>query len=242
MGIVQVDVTTDTGLMHLDGDIEEQSGSDTNNKVSFNDGRTVTAKTLFTLDAATGSIEPDGLLTLKAGAGIVINDDMTSATAGKAVVIDADYESTGDGTLTVQTGEVITTNNSPLTITAWDLDLDGGVATGTENLFISGAQTSQTIGLGATSANMHIADQELQRMSADSGLTLGGSTTTAGSMTVNEITAAGSDNLKPLVSLVAQADTASITFATAGSTFNALAAQADDGVIVQVDVTTDTGL
>ena len=55
-------------------------------------------------------------------------------------------------------------------------------------------------------------------------------------MTVHEVTAAGSNNVAPLVTLVAAADDAQVVFATAASTFNALAAQGDNGVLVQVDL------
>ena len=55
-------------------------------------------------------------------------------------------------------------------------------------------------------------------------------------MTVHKVTAAGSNNVAPLVTLVAAADDAQVVFATAVSTFNALAAQGDNGVLVQVDL------
>ena len=45
--------------------------------------------------------------------------------------MNADYESAGDGTFTVITGKVVTSNKSDVTITAWDMDLDGSLSSGT---------------------------------------------------------------------------------------------------------------
>ena len=190
--VVTKDLTTETALMYLDGDYENNLGSDSINIVGFTDGRTMASSTMLTLESTTGSIVSQGLLSLFAGAGIMILDDTTSASAGTPVVINADYDSAGDGTLTVQTGMTVTTNNSDLTITAWDIDLDGSLTAGTKTIFIHGAKDVQTVGLGATAnANMHIEDTELQRMTANSGLILGGDTVTGGSITVDGITAAG---------------------------------------------------
>ena len=44
-----------------------------------------------------------------------------------------------------------------------------------------------------------------------------------------------------VVTLNATADNAGVIFATADSTFNALSVNADDGVTISVDVTTDVG-
>jgi hypothetical protein len=45
-----------------------------------------------------------------------------------------------------------------------------------------------------------------------------------------------------LLSIVSQAHGAQIQFSTAASTFNALVGQADSGILIQVDVTTDVGI
>ena len=76
-------------------------------------------------------------------------------------------------------------------------------------------------------------------MSATAGLRLGDASDS--SITVNGALLANSAYVYPLVTLMAQAEDASVTFATASSTFHTLAAQADNGVTVQVDVTATTG-
>ena len=71
------------------------------------------------------------------------------------------------------------------------------------------------------------------------GLTLGDATN--GSITVNGITAANSNNVSGTVTLNATLDNASVTFATAASTFNALTVNGDQGITISVDLTTDVG-
>ena len=102
---------------------------------------------------------------------------MTSVTTGKRVVIKPDFESPGDGTLTVVATKVLSTLDAEMVITAWDLDLAGSISTGTGSVSIHGSQAGQTTGLGATAANMHIEDAELQRVTSVGGLRIGPSTT-----------------------------------------------------------------
>jgi hypothetical protein len=86
---------------------------------------------------------------------------------------------------------------------------------------------------------MHIVGDELQRMTATAGIRVG--STSGGSITVDGITQTNSDTLLPLVTLMASHNDAKVVFDTTASTFYALAAQADNGVVIKMDVTTDTG-
>ena len=92
--------------------------------------------------------------------------------------------------------------------------------------------------MGATASDYTLSGAELQNIAA-TGLTLGDATN--GSITVNGITAANSNNVSGTVTLNATLDNASVTFATAASTFNALTANADDGIVINVALTTDVG-
>jgi hypothetical protein len=72
--IVQVDVTTDVGVLTLDADSENSSSQDSHNKLAITGARTLTAKTVMTLDATNGGIvrSGSGTMTLLAAAGIVL--------------------------------------------------------------------------------------------------------------------------------------------------------------------------
>ena len=94
------------------------------------------------------------------------------------------------------------------------------------------------IGLGATAGDYTLSGAELQNITS-TGLTLGDATN--GNVTVNGITATNSNNVSGTVTLNATLDNASVTFATAASTFNALTVNADDGIAINVALITDVG-
>ena len=71
---VETSIDTTTGSMYLDGDYENQA-SDSSNKVVFPYERTLTAKTIMTLESTTGAIEGTAKFTLSAGDSIVILDN-----------------------------------------------------------------------------------------------------------------------------------------------------------------------
>jgi tetratricopeptide (TPR) repeat protein len=87
--IVATDVSTCVGALYLDGDHEDSSSGDTTNtgvhwSVQVKDGITLTAKTVFTLEA-TGAIVNEGTVTLRAGSGVVIHDNLLSSISGQHV-------------------------------------------------------------------------------------------------------------------------------------------------------------
>ena len=226
-------------MLHLDGDVENSSSEDTQSVIIFTDQRTMTAKTLLTLEA-TGSLTKGellyaGFLTLNAGSGIVIFDDLLSEASNKALVLDADHESYNDGTLTIVSSKTVNSNDSDVIITAWDIDLDADMITGTGFLSIHGSQSDQTIGLGGTPSSMHINDSELGRITTDSGLRLG--TDVGGSITVNGTTKSSSYYI-PLVSIIAMQDDAEVHFLAHASTFQALYVKSDNGIIIDTRILT----
>ena len=110
--IVQTDLSTAAGVLYLDGDDEDSSSQDGVNTVGFTDGRTVSAKTIMTMEATTGLIIPNGDLTLKAGAGLTFVSNLLGAVSGKLLTMSADYESAGDGTFTVATLKTLVKKSS----------------------------------------------------------------------------------------------------------------------------------
>merc|ERR1719502_2653186 len=125
---MSTDVTTTSNGMYLDGDYENSSSADNSphtaiaNVVSVLDGRTVTAKTVMTLESSASRIVPSGNVTFKAGSGLVLLDDMKDSMKNQTLIFDVDYESTGDGTLTVVVGKGIESNDCDMLITAWNTD------------------------------------------------------------------------------------------------------------------------
>jgi hypothetical protein len=133
----------------------------------------------------------------------------------------------------------ITSNNNAVTITAWDVDLDGSLALSSNKLSLLGSTASETIGVGLTGKDMHIDRDELQRVNSG-GLRVGGSQ--AGNIYVTTVTADSSQNVANMLTLFASRDAAQTFFSTGASIFNALAVQADNGILVQQNVDTDTGV
>ena len=121
-------------------------------------------------------------------------------------------------------------------ISAWDLDLAGSVVSGTGSVNIHGSKFDQTIGLGTAVQQMHIDDNEIERISAIGGLMVGSSH--SGSIAINTTMGFTSYNIIYTLSLIASGDDDTVTLTGIGSTFNSLSMQADNGVFVSSDVTT----
>ena len=85
---------------------------------------------------------------------------------------------------------------------------------------------------------LELAGAEIQNITA-ANLNIGGSG--AGDMTVDGITAANSNNISGIVTLTAGGNGSAMTFQNTASTFNALTANADDRLSVNIGITTDTG-
>ncbi len=95
-----------------------------------------------------------------------------------------------------------------------------------------------TIGMGAGAGTFSISDSELGRISAVN-LVVGDSTN--GSITVDGVTAANSNNITGTTTLNATKSGSKVTFSGTGSTFNKLTVNAGNGVAVNTAVTTDAG-
>ncbi len=191
-----------------------------------------------------GSFQNTQTIAVDGATGIVINTDgganvdANITTTNDLITINADTGDDGAGTLDVADGVGIDTNGGALSVTAADLNLNttGTLASDAGDTTIT-TTNSGTLGLGDTAGSMTISGAELQNITAAN------LATHSGSVTVNNITAANSNNISGVVTLNADAgDNSQINFNTAASTFNALDAQANSRVNVNVDLTTDTGL
>jgi hypothetical protein len=75
---------------------------------------------------------------------------------------------------------------------------------------------------------------------ATTGMTIGGAR--CGSQVVDAVLATNSASLLGMLTLLATRDDAQVTFSGTSSTFNAMAVQADNGVLVQADASTVVGV
>ena len=221
-------LTTTAGAVLLDGNADDITAGDSDNLLSFTDPISVVAATVLTLESTASLLAPAGYLTIKAGSGVLLEDNLLAETKGKGLVINADFDSAGDGTFTVLTSKVITSNDSSMVITAWDIDLGGslvaGLAATNSTISVHGSKIDQTLGLGGTlSTDMQISDDELGRVSAEAGVTLGSSNT--GSITVDGITDENSDFIGTLT-LIATKAGMQVRFNDTESAFN-------KGIVVQ---------
>ncbi len=210
--------------------------------------------------SAEGSITVNADITAAGAAlDLVLNSDVDGANSGGVINIGANISLNG-GNLTAdtttstvtgnfaitQSGGTITANNvtfntegvvttgaiaaaGTLAITASDIVIGNSIIAASASISTSGGEA---IGLGGTAAGFDISGVELQRLTANSA-----TLSTTGSITVNGISAANSDNV---TSLTLDAS-GTIAFSTAASTFNGLTVQSDTDIDVNVDVTTDLG-
>lgn len=219
---MKVNQTSTYVSIYLDGDVEEQATGDAVNQVQFDDGIRVQSRRVLTLKSTTGSIVPLGSLTLKAGSGVVILDDMVSSGTAQPLVMLADYDSTGDGTLTIASSATLDSSGNPMLLTAWDLDLQGELTSGSATTQMYPVHEGQTFGLGSTAQNMHISDTELGRVTTSAQFIVGSST--GGSISIDGVTEDSST--AAAVRLIATNATRMVVFETTASTFN-------KGVVVQ---------
>ena len=234
--VTKADISTTGGFLHLDGDCENSSTGDNINTLGFTDGRQIMAKSIMTLEATTGFIEPAGAITLKAGTGVVLQDSMRSKATEKLVTINADFETAGDGTLTITSGKTVDSCNSDMIVTAWDLDLQGMIDVGIQALTIHGAREDQSIALGTAVQNLSIDNQELSQVTADGGVTIGSYRT--GDILVSGITNSISATVGTL-SLVATKAARVVNFDHADSMFNkGIVVQAMGGIVFNATMTT----
>jgi len=237
---VQADITTDTGVLTLDGDSDNATAEDGHDKIAILGARTLSAIGQLTLDSTSGGIVRSGTatMTLTAQAGILVNDDFASQDSGQILVINADSNDSGAGTFTIASSQALSTNNGVLRVTAADVDIQGTITTGTEVMHLHGTN-ERTIGIGTTASDMDVEAGEVGQITS-TGIVIGDQTNNK-EITVEGIATANSNTITVIVTLVTTVDDSSVTFSTTSSSFHTLAAQADNAVDVEVDVTATIG-
>jgi hypothetical protein len=91
------DLSTTSGNLYLDGDVENSSSADSQSYIKFTAGRTISSSHILTLEATAGDVIRLGMLTLEAGTGINLFENLLSEAADAALVINGDTGSTGRG-------------------------------------------------------------------------------------------------------------------------------------------------
>jgi filamentous hemagglutinin family protein len=163
-----------------------------------------------------------------------------SRTLDAPVSFTADSDGNGQGSFILENGVSLTAANNNLSITAADISLGTSstlssgsglmtiTATDGRNIYLGGPA-------GPIAGQMTITGAELSLMSTSGGLNL--DTTGSGSVYVNGITAAQSQNVTGALGLNAQG-TGSVNFISSPSTFHAITADAPGGVTnIGVDLT-----
>ncbi|MDP7248081.1 MAG: S-layer family protein [Planctomycetota bacterium] len=184
----------------------------------------------MTLDATNGNItSTTGTLTLTSVDGVTINDSLT--TNGDLTISGTSNVSL----LTVATGADVSTTNNDIVITIHDIDLDGTLSSGADNITITQtiANADTSIGDFSTNVDLQIDATELERITANE-LTINSTE----AITVSNITGTNSDNIGTVRLNALVSD---VRFFDANSTFNTLVVTADDDIDFFASVTTDTG-
>jgi len=163
-------ITTTYGSVYLDADADNDLSGDSSNNLQFSAGVTVTSKTTMTLESSTGETTASGALTLAARTGIVLGAFVGS---GGYVKVYPDSELDGTGIFTVLTSKVVNTGSGIIEISTEDLDLQGGISTGTASALIVPSYNTDTIGIGVTSGfGISISRSEMARTTG-TGVTVG---------------------------------------------------------------------
>ncbi len=162
----------------------------------------------------------------------------------------------GVGNLNIASGATVSTNGFDLWIRANDIDLQGTLNSGLGKTILlisdqgtmglSGPGVDTSTLCGGVSCGMTLEDSELQNITASSldigldpfGILFG--PTENGDLYVNGLSSASLTNASTL-NLFALSDQGSITFSGNPSTFNGLRASADNGIDVEVNISTFVG-
>ncbi len=196
---------------------------------------TVTATTgsaTFNSTVLTGTNSP---LLIDAAAGITLDGNVSTTGTFTA---NADSSADGTGTFTLGNGVALSTGNAALSITAANFVMQGptlGTLNSGNAATTIQASDGETIGLGTATGNITITEAELQNISSGN-LTIGGNST--GNITVSSVTTNGQQGL---VTLLADAANATITFQGGASTFQALSATASNSIDLNANVTATNG-
>lgn len=136
--------------------------------------------------------------------------------------------------LNVTSTGALTSSQGTMIITADELTLDGSVQCPQETLHIH-TTTGRTMALGSAAGGVSLTGEELQRVTAG-GMHLHGTA----NIGVNGVTASHSAHITGMLTLIADASQAQVTFGSLGSTFHAVNVNADGGLVIEGDVSSLT--
>ena len=210
-------LTATTGDMIIDGIISFNNTGDLG--LAVTNGTCVINKQL----TAAGSI------TISSSDGITIRQNITS---NGDMIINADNDADASGDLAVDAGVQIVSNAGVIEITAKDIsDLSGTLNSGIYATKID--STGIGIGIGnALSTGMNFSNLELANITA-AVLEF----VTDGDIEISSVDSSSNVNIGTVI----LDSVGSIRFSGGESTFNTLDVQAEGGIIIDGDVTTDTG-
>jgi hypothetical protein len=254
---VHVLLTADTGALILNGDVDASNVDDSQNTISFSGESMLRAKGMLYINGTTSGMHRAGAgtLTLQSTTGILLSAGLTSDIDNQDTFINSDdaggvwsiTDTSGIGILTISPPALLRTQDGQLTITASDLDLQGTIDTGQSSLLLTTSRTGSIVRLGVDTADndngklnngFTVSGTELQRITG-AGLQLGNVVNS--SIEVDGVTYANSQAISGILSVVATAQNAGISFLTRSSTFSGLAGIADDGIDIEKSITTVTG-
>jgi len=145
----------------------------------------------------------------------------------------------GSGIYTSSVGTVLSSSGSS-TLATNDAVINGTIVlSGSGSTLFLNDTDGPGIGLGTVGIGgaLNISNAELQNITSGAGVTL----QTGGNISVNNVTAAASENLN-LVTLIGSNPASTITLGIASpSTFDALTVNTPGNIVINQDVTTDTG-
>merc|ERR1712086_577445 len=161
----------------------------------------------------------------------VLIDDLTTT---QGAVINA-----GSGVITLSSGKQLSTSHSSLVLIADGIDIQGSsVDCGSSTMQLAPFTRNVSVALGDSSGQFALSATEISVLSA-AGLTVGMSHS-GGSIRISNISNTSSIGIA-MLTLLATVDDSQIIFEPTASTFQSLAVQANNGIVISGDLTTISG-
>jgi len=161
----------------------------------------------------------------------VLIDDLTTT---QGAVINA-----GSGVITLSSGKQLSTSHSSLVLIADGIDIQGSsVDCGSSTMQLAPFTRNVSVALGDSSGQFALSATEISVLSA-AGLTVGMSHS-SGSIRISNISNTSSIGIA-MLTLLATVDDSQIIFEPTASTFQSLAVQANNGIVISGDLTTISG-
>ena len=152
--------------------------------------------------------------------------------------LSADSSHGGFGVLNVSQSVEISTESGAIDILAADAHIEGVLRAGSV-VHVTSTGPKRGIGLGIKSYGLHIEGNELSRIFAPSGVLL--ASAAGGDIRVDALSGTETSHLTGIITLLAAEGTSQVVFESA-STFAALTAHADGGIILRGDVVATQGV